>query len=245
MECDQLAVALYTVASLTNPRSRLPELREIQKTVADLGDGLAKFAASGNWMTNSLYRLTSVEATQAKLQKVTLKFTRLKYEATSTGVTMGTAEAGTGTFTVRRFDRFVVELGAGVITAELIAPKYGTVEKDGKQFAVKTSEQKSSWNPAVVGNFVCRCWRSAVLAPMFQFGALPSKDTPALLVGAGARIFGGSKGGFGITYGAAFAWVKRISDEDLAKPITGTADIEKNRRFVYEPAPYFMFQYQF
>jgi hypothetical protein len=236
---------MYALASLSNPKARVLELKAIQATVANLGASLAKVAASDNWLNDSLYRLATVEATQAKLQKVTIKFTRLKYDASDAGISSTTSEGGTGTFTVRRLDTFFVELGAGIITARLTAPKYGTEERDGQTFAVATSDEESSWAPAVVGNFVCRCWRSQILAPMGQFGALASANTPAILIGGGFRVWGGSKGGFGITFGRALAWVKRISEDELAKPINGTAEIEKRRRHVFDPANYVMFQYQF
>lgn len=247
--CEQLTRAVYSLAVMTQPRRRIGELQRIKKSLDDLATSLTEFAASGRWIPSNqrLYLVTTVAPSSAKLQRVTVKATELKYTVPddSSGITAVRSEPTSGTFTVRKFDKWVTELGAGLISAEIATPKYGTVERDGKTFAERVSEDEWSWAPAVIGNFVCRCWDGDKLNFMVQLGAVPSKDTPAVLGGIGARLFGGAKGGVGVSVGFVHAWVKEIPDDVLAKPITGTKDIEANKRFVERWKPYFMLQYQF
>lgn len=247
--CAQLTRAVYSLAAMTQPRRRIGELQKIKQTLDALAAALADFAAESRWLPadQHLYVITPVHATPEKLQQVTVRATELTYSVPdeTSGILVVRGTTTSGTFVIRRFDKWVTEIGAGLISAEIATPRYGTEEREGQTFAARVGEDKWSWSPAVVGNFVCRCWQSDKVAFMVQVGAVPSKDTPALLGGIGTRLFGGTKGGVGISAGFVHAWVKELPDEFLTKPISGTKDIEANIRFVEHWKPYLMIQYQF
>ena len=80
---------------------------------------------------------------------------------------------------------------------------------------------------------------------MFQIGAFPVTDNPALLLGVGARLFGLPKGHFGFSAGLAWAWVKEIPADELLEPVSGTAEIEERKTFIEKRRLYLMFQYVF
>lgn len=236
--CEQLTRAVYSLAVMTQPRRRIGELQRIKKSLDDLATSLTDFAASGRWIPSNqrLYLVTIVAPTSAKWQRVTVKATELKYTVPddSSGITAVRSEPTSGTFTVRKFDKWVTELGAGLISAEIATPKYGTVERAGKTFAERVSEDEWSWAPAVMGNFVCRCWDGDKLAFMVQLGAVPSKDTPAVLGGIGARLFGGAKGGVGVSVGLVHAG-KREGGVDSCQGDSGgpaTVAVPGGRRLV-------------
>jgi hypothetical protein len=248
-DCERLTHALYSLAAMTQPRRRIGELQKIVKSLTDLAPALEDFADARRWIPPGYrdFRITTVHPNEAKIQRVTVKITQLQYAAPDpgTGIVATKGDPASRTFNVRQYDSVIFELGVGAISAKVVSPKYGTVERDGQTFAEKIGEDEWSFDPAVVGNFVSRWGRSRFAALMFQVGALADKEKPALIVGGGLRLFGSPKGGIGISGGLVRAWVNEIPQAQLAIPITGTKDIEDRKERVWKNAGYFMFQYQF
>ena len=97
------------------------------------------------------------------MQQVSIRFATLSFSVNDqNGIEQKSVSQAEGKLIVRQFDRLNVEIGAGVISAEIDAPTYGTVTRDGRTFAARAKDgNELSWQPAVVANFVCRCfdWR--------------------------------------------------------------------------------------
>jgi hypothetical protein len=246
--CDRLARDIYSAAQADQPSRRIAEIEKLSKDLGDLAKALEAFADRGKWAGPDRrdYILTPVHATPASMREVSIGASTMSYSVdAATGIIAKSSAKAEGKIVVRQFDQLNVEIGAGVISARIAAPKYGTEARDGQVFAVKTKDQDVSWQPAIVANFVCRCFDTTRLQPMFQIGALPVKDNPALLIGVGARLFGLPKGHFGFSSGLAWGWVREISAADLEKPVTGTAEIEERKARVEKRRLYLMFQYVF
>jgi hypothetical protein len=247
-DCERLARDIYGDAVADRPLLRISEMEQLVKDLDTLARGLESFASRRNWVAPDYrdYVLTPVYVTPTTMQEVSIRVAKLSYSvADSTGIVSKSTTQAEGKIQLRRYERLNVEIGAGVISAKIAVPKYGTVEKDGQTFAVKVKDDDVSWQLAVVGNFVCRCFDSTRLQPMFQIGALPAKDNPALLLGLGARLFGLPKGHFGFSAGLAWAWIKEIPDAVLLEPVSGTAEIEERKKRVERRRLYLMFQYVF
>ena len=82
---------------------------------------------------------------------------------------------------------------------------------------------------------------------MLQVGSAVSKDTPALLLGGGLKLFSLGKGAFAIGGGAMIAWVKDLQTLKPGSVVTGTKDIEADLGFSSTPRirGYLTLQYKF
>ena len=80
---------------------------------------------------------------------------------------------------------------------------------------------------------------------MLQVGITTSKDVPALLGGAGIRLFGLPKGEVALGGGGMIAWVKDLRTLQVGGPVGGMSDIETDLGYVRRHGSYLALQYKF
>ncbi len=236
---------------LSNPSERVQQLADISAALTKLADTLtSQYVDETKWMgtNNTNYILgNEIDATAEKMQNVTVKVVNIAFTVSSSSITTDQPAAGSATFSVRRYSALTPEVGVGVVFGTITQPVFGTAQNAAKQTIVARKPDKSvSVNPTVLVNFVCRCG-SGLLTPMAQIGAAASKDVPAILLGAGLRLFGLSKGDVAIGGGAMFAWVKDLQKLHVGDVVTGTNDINSDLGFSSRPrvGGYFAIQYKF
>lgn len=256
-DCGRETRGMADSIRLSNPRGRLAQIRRIRATVSELADVLRKdyVQADAKW-SGSLqqrfnYRVSvEVTPTAAQLQNVTVKATTiaLRVDAVTGGLSVVREEAGSAAFTVRRYSALAPEVAVGAIFGFLKQPKYGTAQNAAGQTVVARVEDGDvTITPGLMVNFACRCGIGPFVTPMFQLGASVSKDTPALLAGAGIRLFGAGRGDVGLAGGALIGWVRDLQELSEGDVITGTKDIEADLAFDQKPQVkgYFTIQYKF
>jgi hypothetical protein len=245
--------ALYTAVSLSDQNPRIQDLIALVGAANKLADLLTKqYAPADKWMSQDKtdYVISQeIVPTFAQMQTVTIKVmtVNLKGDATTTALSTEQQLAGSATFNVRRYSSLTPEVGVGAVFGTIKQPMYGTATNSaGKTIIVRVSDKSLSVNPTILANFVCRCG-TGVLVPMLQIGAAVSKTLPAILTGAGLRLFGVGKGDVAIGGGAMFAWFKDLRTLQVGQVVSGTAAIDSDLGFSSSPkvGGYFAIQYKF
>jgi hypothetical protein len=244
--------AIYIALSLDNPPPQLTQLTTLRDSITKIQDLLkVTYADSKHWarpeLTNYIIS-DELIPTFSQMQNVTVKVTNVAFKTDATGsVTLDLQAAGTAAFSVRKYTPLAPEIGVGAVFGTLKQPQYGTATNAAGQMTVaKASQTSLSVNPSVLANFVCRCG-GGFLLPMLQIGAATSKDLPAVLVGAGIRLFGLGKGDVAIGGGAMFGWYKDLQKLKVGDVVTGTKDITADLGYISTPkiGGYFAIQYKF
>jgi hypothetical protein len=238
---DDVKRAVYQAVSLYDPNLRLQQLTALQTAARQLSDSLMKqFGMPDNWTGPNLtdYVISAeIAPTFMDMQNVTVKVVSLtlKVDNTTSALTTDQQAAGSTTFSVRKYSTMTTEIGVGVVFGTIKQPIYGTsMNAAGQTIVAKKSDQSLSTNGAVLANFVCRCG-TGLLVPMLQVGASASKDLPALLVGAGIRLFGLGKGDFALSGGGMIAWYKDLQKLKVGDEVTGTNDITSDLGLITLP----------
>lgn len=250
---------LCRVAQLSKPGIdlRMEQLSHSAETLTALAKTLEEgYTAASRWKgeDRSDFQINDPNEpllpTAEKMQKVTVKIHKISLtvnERTS-ALTVEDEEAGSAEFVIRRYSWFLPEIGVGAVFSKMKAPKYGTATNDeGKTVVARVDDAKVSINPTIMVNFLLRTG-AVHLAPMIQIGAMTSKETPALLLGGGVRLFSIGKGDVAIGAGVVAGWVR---DLQTLKPglsvVTGTKDIESDLGFGGGPRTrsYLTIQYKF
>lgn len=152
------------------------------------------------------------------------------------------------TFRLRRFNRFVYEISAGVAYTFFEVPKYGTDTISGGKTVVADAGKEAIRNINFTSmiNFVYFSEESDV-RPFIQLGFGVNTKTPTLLFGGGLRFYIEGLTRFSISGGIAASWVKRLDKLKVGDKISGTAELEKDLKNVFNwpPKPYIGLQYNF
>jgi hypothetical protein len=256
-DCVKETRGLAQTILLTNPRGRVAQIRRIRSTVSELAEALRTqyVQADGKWSgplgQRFNYRIsTEVTPTAAQLQNVTVKATTigLRVDTVTSGLSVNREDAGSAALAVRRYSALAPEVAVGAVFGFLTQPKYGTAQNAAGQTVVaRVPNGEVAITPGLMVNFACRCGAGPFVAPMFQLGTSIAKDTPALLVGGGIRLFGAGPGDVGLAGGALIGWVKDLQELSEGDVITGTKDIEADLGFDQKPQVkgYFTIQYKF
>ena len=242
----------YELARATRPEDRIDQLKNLVAAEKKLAETLKQDYAANEqkWIgPNKTYFEIGdqIDATWEKLQTVTLKIVKVSSTSSSNTLSVEESNAASVSFVVRRYSSLVPEIGVGAVFSTIREPVYGTGQNAAGQTIVAKKQDKSlAISPTVLANFVCRCG-TGLLSPMAQVGVAASKDTPAILLGGGIRLFGLGKGDVAVGGGAAFTWVKDLQKLKVGDAVTGTNDINSDLGFSGTPrvAGYFAIQYKF
>lgn len=152
------------------------------------------------------------------------------------------------TIHVRRFQRFVPEVSAGVAYTNLSFPKYGTVTDTatGKLHVAEAGNDVfKRMNITAMLNYNYFIQNSPV-HPFVQVGAGVNVDFPTLFLGGGLRFNNNGKGRIAIAGGMASSWIKTLNDLKIGDEVSGTTDIEKDITYEFAtPQFYLGIQYNF
>lgn len=245
--CDR---NLLKVLLFTNPRERIQQVQALRDAVAQLVELLrTRYAVDTKWDGLDYKISEEIRPTADKMRNITVKVVNLsaKVDEISSSLTVAQQDAGSATFTVRRYAAFTPEIGVGAVFGFVERPKYGTAKNAaGETIVARVPDDRLSIQPSVLVNFVCRCSAGA-FAPMLQVGASTSKDLPGVLLGGGLRLFGAGRGDVAIGGGLMFAWIKDLQKLKEGDVIGGTKDIEADLGYATRPKAegYFVIQYKF
>lgn len=249
-DCEKRAATIYQLVQLISPHARLEQIRKLHKAVVDLQTTLRTvYAVDQKWINNSNEFVVKedIVPTRETVQVVVVKATPVSYAASDASIEVKRGDTVTASFVVRKYSRYVPEVGIGATASYFDRPKYATAtDASGKMVVARVQNDKVNLDPTVLVNFLPQSEEGAAIR-MWQIGASSSKDSPAVFLGMGWRIFGGGSGGVAIGVGAAIAWVKTLQGLAEGAPITGTKDIEEHVKFDLNPRvrPYFNVQYKF
>lgn len=252
--CRRDTLALFDLARLADPAERLRELEAVGGSIKKLVDVLGRFAGSNDWIEDSSRKLRTwiaarIDVDEAKSRLVTIKAGVVGFSANDdAGITSKTVAETSEAFSLRQYRRLIPEIGVGAVIADLRRPKY-VVGKDanGASIVARGASEEVPAGAAIMGNLV---WRMnlGIGAPMFQLGALPSKDAPGFFAGFGFRFFAR----FGIGGGIVQWWAKdlRVDANDptllaLGKPVSTQKEIEDKLTWVGRHNFYASIQYSF
>jgi hypothetical protein len=154
----------YLLASLSGqPAAVIQQLTSLKDATKQLTDLLKDFAAAERWMgpNKTDYRVSDeIKPTLEKMQNVTVKVVNVVLAAAQTSGTLSNTkqDAGSATFTVRRYSALAPEIGVGAVFGSVKQPKYGTATNaKGDTIVARVPDTSISINPSILVNFVCRC----------------------------------------------------------------------------------------
>jgi hypothetical protein len=236
--CAVRAKAIYEGLRLADPERRLAEIKRIHASVTAVRKLLQDtYTDTSNWQgsgdgefKHEFIVRRGVEPSSAKMQVVTVKVIALDFSQLDPFVPEVIArreDLVSGTFTVQQHSMFVPEIGVGATFAYVERPKFGTAMNDAGQTVVAvTAPDRYTVDPSVLVNFVCRCGPAPLLTPMIQIGGSTSKETPALFLGGGVRLFHTGAGDFAFGAGWVVPWVRQLKTLHVNDVVEGTAEIE-------------------
>ena len=247
-ECTTETQTLYALVRLTNPESRLGQLRQLRKTIGDLAKTLTDSYGAEAWENDNDYVLTlDVTPTSDKAEEVTIKVVAIDATVADGSFQTTQTDAATAKFTVERYTSFTPEIGVGATFGFVTRPKYGTGKNAaGETVVTAAGQDRVSVDPTVMVNFVPTGISGA--APFIQLGASASKTSPAVFVGGGWKVPGtASDKGIAVGLGLMLAWVKDLQTLQINSVVTGTSQIDADMAFDPQPRPrfYFNLQYKF
>jgi hypothetical protein len=245
--------AIYINASLNDQTPRIQQLTALKTSATQLAYLLEhQIGTTNKWTgknSNDYIISDEIRPTFDKMQNVTVKIVSVTSSIESTSGALSTQQqpSGSATFSVRRYSSLTPEIGVGAVFGTIKQPKYGTgTNATGQMVVTKVADTSISINPTILANFVCRCG-TGLLVPMLQVGAATSKTLPAILLGAGVRLFGLGKGDVAIGGGGMFAWYRDLQKLKVGSVISGPADIDADLGFSSRPkiGGYVAIQYKF
>lgn len=242
--CGALVYSTYQVLQLSDARDRVRRLTSLAAALTELAKALKPFE-DGIWNDRD-YLVASAQTESGKIKKVTIKLSSIAHEPADDVLATKVTPLDSTVLEFRRATFFVPEVGAGMIVSNVVKPKYGTNEVDGRTVVVAGDAQEKSFDAALMMNFLIRK-ASGPLVPMLQVGAAADEDSPTILAGAGLRLLGAKGVAFG--GGWALGWVKDLDRKKLKvnDPVTGTAQIEQSLKHQFQGWKkwYFTLQYNF
>ncbi len=247
---------LYIDADLSQSQNNsvVQQLTALKNTLTQLQTELQTgYAIDTSWVgaNKKDFRInsTAILPTLELMQNVTVKVVSIdfKFDSTTGALAINNQDAGSVTFSVRRYSLLTPEIGTGAVFGTIKQPSYGTDKNAAGQTIVSRIPDSSiSVSSSLMVNFVCHC-SAGSLAPMLQMGTSVSKDLPALLIGGGLRLFGLGSGDISVSGGGMFAWVKDLQKLKPGDVINGTADINADLGYSSRPrtGAYFAILYKF
>jgi hypothetical protein len=244
--CQRIGRRGYQLIQLTQPRKRHEEIKKLVGTLRQLAAAVKPYA-EGEWDATDFVVAAPV-VPPGMIRKVTLTISNVDITATDAGLVTQVKPVGTGKFDLRRYDRFLPELGVGLVSSNVTRVKFGTGTNAAKETIVtQTDEGSRDFDAALVLNYLVRVKESRSLVPMLQIGASADKDAPTVLVGGGVRLFGQKSQGFAIGAGFALTWLRTLDTAALPlnSPVTGTTQIEESMKYEFQGLGKWYFTLQF
>ena len=199
---------------------------EVQKKASTEKDGLKWWLA-----------LDEVPATEGKVSVYTTTISESGYALSDKGEIepLAVKEVIKKTLRVRKFQRFVPEVSAGVAYTFLEYPQYGTAKNAAGETIVAETGKKSvsNLNFTAMVNFNYFIHNSYI-HPFWQIGVGANNEIPTLLTGVGIRSNIGGIRRIALAGGVALSWIKTLDQlQPGVSKVAGTAEIEKDLKYTF------------
>ena len=194
------------------------------------------------------FKLSEVTLTKGKVAvyTITIKESGLKLSERGEIVAFEEKNSLKRAIRIKRFNRFVPEVSAGLAYTFFKYNTYGTsTDATGQQIVIASSQKIiRGFNVTTMVN--CNWFIShSNVNPLWQVG-IGITEVPTLVLGLGLRgIFGTSRMTF--SGGIAMPWVKELDKLKIGDKVTGTSEIESDLKyqFLWPPKLYIGLQFNF
>ena len=200
--------------------------------------------------------LDSPDATPGKISVYTFKISKSGYRlanAKDKEITVdeiieeAKKEVGVKTFRIRRFQRFVPEVSAGIAYTTLNYPKYGVTQNEagGSIVTHLGVENINRLNITAFLNYNYYISDSSI-NPFIQLGTGVNTEFPVLLIGTGLRIHTPAGTRFSFSVGFAGSWIKTLKTLEIGSEVSDENELEKDLEYQFaKPKIYYGIQYNF
>ncbi|HKO02354.1 MAG TPA: hypothetical protein VJ032_11700 [Thermoanaerobaculia bacterium] len=233
---------------LVKAAQELNESKDLLKALDELAKLLDYYLAR-SWRNgssaNSDLVIRNVGTDPANQKNIGLSFALKSYTfaAANNTITETTDATLARSLTLRRYRRFVPEVGVAGIYNELKYPKYSTETKDGV-LVVKKETSESNVDAAMTMNMFCNCLGTDVIFPGFQLGISKAENYPGIMAGVAFRFSQPKQ--VSISFGRMVTWFKDLSTLKVGDKVTAQSDIDNDLKRKRSPAAwYFGVQYSF
>jgi hypothetical protein len=199
------------------------------------------------------FKLDEVPSTEGKISNYTITIKESGYILSPKEeiVSIESKDALKRTVMIRKFQRFVPEVSAGIVFSFFKYNSYGTTsDSTGQQYVASPKENvveninitaMVNWNLYSPDN---------PIHPLIQIGVGIHSGLPSVFVGGGLRFSNRSNNSVSrirITGGLAIAWIEELDKLKVGDKVLGTADIDNDLKYSGFPkfSPYVGLQYKF
>jgi hypothetical protein len=210
---------------LANAESAEQRLKKsLEEILAMLNAYLARTWRQGSAVDSDLL-IREVDSDPATEKVVVITFEAQKYTPKDDTIELTTDSKFDRTLVVRRYRRYVPEVGVAAVYNDLKYPKYSI--KDGK---IARNDDSGNVDAAMTMNLLCNCIGGGFLYPGAQLGISKAKDYPGILAGVVLRFAQPKQ--FSIAVGRMVTWYKdlsslKVGDETTADKLQ--ADLKQRR----------------
>lgn len=227
----------------------LNKLEQIYKLVEDYQKRAKKGADGVPWVV----KLGTIPAKQGEISQYSIRLNSGEFtlvgndEKPKTIQKIPSKEILSHTIRVRKFQRYVPEVAAGIAYTFISHTVYGTdTDEAGRQVIAEAGKNDlNNVNFTAMLNFNYFKENSNV-HPFWQVGVGVNKDVPTLLSGLGVRInISGLR--FALSGGLALTWVEQLNNLEVGDEISGTAELKKDlkHQILWPPRAYAGIQLKF
>jgi len=230
----------------TEQKKRLTNLKATYALVKNMQEKASRKKDDLTWILT----LDEVPATEGKVSIYTITINESGYKLSDSNeiVVVENKEVIKKTLRIRKFQRFIPEVSAGVANTWLDYKEYGTVldTASGNLVVAETkvnSIRNIKFTAMINYNYYIP---NSPIHPFWQLGVGANSEVPTLFTGFGIRSNMNGIRRIAIAGGIAASWVKRLDKLKLGGKVTGTDDINKDMKYEFVcPKPYIAFQFNF
>jgi hypothetical protein len=200
---------------------------------------------SRSWRNDTDLVIRTVTSDPANQKTIKLTFTRQTYTLSATGEVTATTDVELErSLVIRRYRRFVPEVGVAAVYNELKYPKYTAEKQADNTFLVRKKRNDANVDAALTLNMLCNCFGSDFLFPGFQVGISKAEDYPGIMAGGVLRFAQPKK--LSVAFGRMVTWYKDLGTLEVDKPVASEDALTKDLKRKRSPAAwYFAVQYTF
>ncbi len=195
-------------------------------------------------------KLDEIPSSEGKISEYTITIKKGGYDISEKGeiVNIESKDVLKRTVKIRKFQKLVPEVSAGIVYTFFSYNTYGTTsDSTGQQHVASPTKNKvANINISTMIN-----WNfyspNSFIHPLIQTGVGINSGIPSFLVGCGLRFSNNAKNRIRITGGLAMTWTKELDKLKVGDKVSGTADIDNDLKYSGSPkfSPYIALQYNF
>lgn len=196
------------------------------------------------------FKLDEVPSTEGKISNYTITINESGYKLSDKEeiVSIESKDVLKRTVKIRKFQRFVPEVSAGIVFTFFKYNSYGTTSDSTGQQYIATPTENVVKNINITAMINWNYYNSnSSIHPLIQTGVGINSGIPSFLFGGGLRFSNNAKNRIRISGGLAMTWIKDLETLKVGSKISGTSDIDKDLKYKTSPlfSPYVGLQYNF